>query len=71
VSDGERIQLENDGLRRRLADSEEAVRALSSDESDAVAEEAGGSPVRWRSAQAKLYESVRLLRAVPCPRVGI
>jgi PAS domain S-box-containing protein len=51
-------------LRRRLADAEQTIRALSSGEVDAVAAAVGGRPVLVQSAQEKLQESERVLRAI-------
>jgi PAS domain S-box-containing protein len=51
-------------LRERLANAEETVRALTSGEVDAVATDAGLSPVLLRGAQERLRENERLLRAV-------
>ena len=51
-------------LRERLADAEETVRAVTSGEVDAVATEAGVSPVLLVRAQEQLRENEHLLRAV-------
>ncbi|HEX7476660.1 MAG TPA: ATP-binding protein [Polyangiales bacterium] len=51
-------------LRRRLLEAEQALVAFSRGEVDAVASEAGGTPVLLRAAQKQVRESERLLRAV-------
>ena len=55
---------EADALRRRLQDAEQALGALSRGEVDAVASEAGATPLLLRAAQKKSRENERLLRAV-------
>ena len=58
------LQLEVDDLRHRLADAEQAVRALSGGEVDAIAKEAGETPLLLKAAQEKLREREHQLRAI-------
>jgi PAS domain S-box-containing protein len=51
----DRMLRENEGLRRRLQEAEEAIRALSSGEVDAVVVDAGGEQVFTLEAAEKLY----------------
>jgi PAS domain S-box-containing protein len=60
----EDLRAENESLRSRLAAAEQAVAALASGEVDALASEAGGTPLLLRRAQEELREREKVFQAV-------